>query len=172
MSSFLHCTAQFYQIESSQTRCWFFISASSNEINLNICIVCRNMHDKKSMVRLSNDLRDKIIVTNGALNYYIWPQKKKKLHLQSGGWHWQGVPSGFIKNALWSLRQFLATQSPAIMMKNAFYFTLKAFFVHKIFKFLSFWSCIKTAWLESKVNFELFDVISWLTSNCNKHNAQ
>ena len=36
------------------------------------------MHDKKSMVRLSNDLRDKIIVTNGALNYYIWPQKKKK----------------------------------------------------------------------------------------------
>ena len=137
MSSFLHCTAQFYQTESSQTRCWFFISASSNEINLNICIVCRNMHDKKSMVRLSNDLRDKIIVTNGALNYYIWPQKKKKLHLKSGGWHWQGAPSGFIKGAIWSLRQFLATQSPVNMMKNAFYFTLKAFFVHKIFKFLS-----------------------------------
>ena len=39
------------------------------------------MHDKKSMVRLSNDLRDKIIVTNGALNYYIWPQKKKKKKL-------------------------------------------------------------------------------------------
>ena len=35
------------------------------------------------------------------------------------------------------LRQFLATKSPLKMMKNAFYFTLKALFVLKIFKFLS-----------------------------------
>ena len=35
------------------------------------------------------------------------------------------------------LRQFLITEIPLKMMKNAFYFTLKALFVLKIFKFLS-----------------------------------
>ena len=35
------------------------------------------------------------------------------------------------------LRQFLATQSPLKLMKNDFYFTLKALFVLKVFKFLS-----------------------------------
>ena len=35
------------------------------------------------------------------------------------------------------LRQFLAAESPSKMMKNAFYFTLKALFILKIFKFLS-----------------------------------
>ena len=40
------------------------------------------------------------------------------------------------KGALSVLRQFLATESPLKMMKNAFYFTLKAFFVLKTFKFL------------------------------------
>ena len=38
------------------------------------------------------------------------------------------------KGALSGLRQFLATESPLKMMKNAFYFTLKALFVLKIFK--------------------------------------
>ena len=42
-----------------------------------------------------------------------------------------------IKGALSGLRQSLATESPLKMMKNAFYFTPKAFFVLKIFKFLS-----------------------------------
>ena len=41
------------------------------------------------------------------------------------------------KGALSSLREFLATESPSKMTKNAFYFTLKALFVLKIFKFLS-----------------------------------
>ena len=41
------------------------------------------------------------------------------------------------KVALSDLRQFLATESPLKMMKNAFYFTLKAIFVLKIFQFLS-----------------------------------
>ena len=35
------------------------------------------------------------------------------------------------------LRQFLATESPLKMIKNAFYLTLKALFVLKITKFLS-----------------------------------
>ena len=41
------------------------------------------------------------------------------------------------KGALSGLGQFLATESPLKMMKNAFYFTSKALFVLKIFKFLS-----------------------------------
>ena len=43
-----------------------------------------------------------------------------------------------IKGALSGLRQFLATESSLKMMKNNFYFTLKALSVLKIFKFL-FW---------------------------------
>ena len=35
------------------------------------------------------------------------------------------------------MRQFLINKSPLKMMKNAFYFALKALFVLKIFKFLS-----------------------------------
>ena len=42
-----------------------------------------------------------------------------------------------IKGALLGLRQFLATESPLKVMKNAFCFTFKALFVLKIFKFLS-----------------------------------
>ena len=42
-----------------------------------------------------------------------------------------------IKVALSGLRQLLATESPLKMMGNAFYFTLKALFFLKIFKFLS-----------------------------------
>ena len=54
------------------------------------------------------------------------------------------------KGALSGLRQFLATESPLKMMKYAFYFTLKALFVLNIFRFfvLTFWSCIKTTWLD------------------------
>ena len=42
-----------------------------------------------------------------------------------------------IKGTLSGLRQFLVIESPLKMMKNAFYFTSKAFFVLKISKFLS-----------------------------------
>ena len=42
-----------------------------------------------------------------------------------------------IKGTLSGLRQFLATESPLKLMKNAFYFTLKALFVLKVSKFLS-----------------------------------
>ena len=42
-----------------------------------------------------------------------------------------------LKGALSGLRQFLATESSLKMMKNAFYFTSKAFFTLKMFKFLS-----------------------------------
>ena len=42
-----------------------------------------------------------------------------------------------VKGALSDLRQFLANEIPLKMMKNAFYFTLKALFLPKIFEFLS-----------------------------------
>ena len=41
------------------------------------------------------------------------------------------------KVAFSGLRHFSATESPLKKMKNAFYFTLKSFYVLKIFKFLS-----------------------------------
>ena len=41
------------------------------------------------------------------------------------------------KEALSGLKQFLATESLFRIIKNAFYFTLKTYFVLKIFKFLS-----------------------------------
>ena len=44
---------------------------------------------------------------------------------------------GSIEDALSGLGQLLATKSPLKMVKNVFYFTLKALFVVKIFKFLS-----------------------------------
>ena len=42
-----------------------------------------------------------------------------------------------LKGTLSGRREFLITESPLKMMKNAFYFTLKALFVLKIFNFLS-----------------------------------
>ena len=42
-----------------------------------------------------------------------------------------------LKDAVEGLRQFLESESPLKKLKNAFYFTLKALFILKIFKFLS-----------------------------------
>ena len=42
-----------------------------------------------------------------------------------------------IKGTLSGLDQFLATENPLKMMKNSFYFTLKAFLILKVFQFLS-----------------------------------
>ena len=42
-----------------------------------------------------------------------------------------------LKGAHPGLRQFLAAENPLKMMKNTFYFTSKALFVLKMFKFLS-----------------------------------
>ena len=47
------------------------------------------------------------------------------------------VLSSNIKGTLTGLTYVLATESPLKMMKNAFYFTTKALFVLKTFKFLS-----------------------------------
>ena len=43
----------------------------------------------------------------------------------------------YIKGALSGLRQFLTNVSPLKLLKNAFYFILKAIFVLEVFKVLS-----------------------------------
>ena len=56
-----------------------------------------------------------------------------------------------LKGTLKGLRQFLITESPLKMMKNAFYFTLKAPFVLKVFKFLS-WHLKNLNWAYLWIN--------------------
>ena len=60
------------------------------------------------------------------------------------------------------------------MMKNAFYFTSKALFFVKTFKFLPCLFGYVAKWLDAKdqVNFKFYDVTAWLTNNCNTHIAQ
>ena len=63
----------------------------------------------------------------------------------------------FIKDALSGLRQFLATGSSLKMMENCFYFTLKVFFVLKIFNFFSwlFGDVEKLLDRKNQVNFKI-----------------
>ena len=66
---------------------------------------------------------------------------------------WSPLLVPAFKCTLPSLRQFLATESPLKMMKNAPYLILKAFLVLKIFVFvLNFWSYQKMARLERYYN--------------------
>ena len=59
-------------------------------------------------------------------------------------------------------------------MKNAFYFTLKARFVLKVFRFLSwrFGYAEKQLDWNTKVIFKIYDVTSRLKNNYNTHIAQ
>ena len=59
-------------------------------------------------------------------------------------------------------------------MKNAFYFILKALFVLKIFKFLSWLFGRAEKWFDwkDKVSFEIYDVATYLTNNNNKLTAK
>ena len=65
------------------------------------------------------------------------------------------------KGALSGQRQFLAAESPLKMIKNAFYFTSKALFVLKIFKFLSwlFGHVAKRLDKKDKVNFKFYNTV-------------
>ena len=60
------------------------------------------------------------------------------------------------------------------MMKNAFYFTLKALFVLKIFKISSwlFSHVEKRLDKKDKVSFKIDDVTTWYTINSNTQIAQ
>ena len=60
----------------------------------------------------------------------------------------------WFKGALLGLRQFLAIENPLKRIKNAFYFTTKALFVLKIFKFFVL-NLEETAWLERLGSFQI-----------------
>ena len=59
-------------------------------------------------------------------------------------------------------------------MENAFYFTVKAFFVLAIFKFLSWLFGLAEKWLDlkDKLSFKIYDVTHWFTNICNIHITQ
>ena len=80
----------------------------------------------------------------------------------------------FLKGGLSGLTQFLTIESPLKMMKNAFYFTSKSFFVLKMFKFLSwlFGQVAKRLEWKDKVDFKFLNVTAWLTNNRNTQIAQ
>ena len=79
-----------------------------------------------------------------------------------------------IKGPLLDLRQFSTTESLLKLMKNAFYVMSKAFFILKIFTILSwlFGYEGKRIAQKAKVNFIIYDVTDWATSNYNTHIAQ
>ena len=60
------------------------------------------------------------------------------------------------------------------MMKNAFYFTSKALFVLKMFKFVSglFGHVGRRLDKKDHENFKFYNVTAWLTNSCNNHIAQ
>ena len=60
------------------------------------------------------------------------------------------------------------------MVKNAFYFTLKALFVLEIFTFLSrlFGYVRKDLDKKDEVNFKIYNVTDWTTNDYNKHIVQ
>ena len=68
------------------------------------------------------------------LRYYIVKKQLKHFFLSFG---FINVNFFVTKDRLSGLRQFFETESLLKMMKNAFHFTLKAFFVLQIFQFLS-----------------------------------
>ena len=79
-----------------------------------------------------------------------------------------------LKGALSGRRHFLATESSLKIVKNYFYFTLKTFFVIKIFKFLFqiFGHVEKRLDYKDKVKFKINDVTTRLTNKINTLIAQ
>ena len=81
---------------------------------------------------------------NGNINEGSWRSEPQSPYVQpiqsrqakDGSHDAEEVRSHF-KGALLGLRQFIATERPLKLTKNAFYFASKALFVLKIFKFLS-----------------------------------
>ena len=112
-------------------------------------------------------------------NQSTWPNNNWKLMLQvyfdtSSPLLLPSFWYNRLKGALSSLKQVLATESPLQMMKNAFYFILKAVLVLEIFKFLSwiFGNIEKGLIYKDNFDFKVHDVTTRLTNNWNKHNNE
>ena len=76
-----------------------------------------------------------------------------------------------VEGAFSILQHFLATET---CFKKCFLCHLKALFVLKIFKFLSwlFGHLEKGLHYKDKVNIKIYDITTWKTNNCNGHIAQ
>ena len=79
-----------------------------------------------------------------------------------------------LKGALSGLKRLLTIESPLKMTKTAFYFSWKALFVLKIFKFLPWLFGFVTKRFDEKdmVNLKFYDATAWLAINCNTHIVQ
>ena len=79
-----------------------------------------------------------------------------------------------LKGPFSGLRQFPIIESPLKMIKNTFYFVLKALFVHEIFKLLSWLFGFVEKRLDKKpmINFKIHDVTDWTANNYNPRIAQ
>ena len=75
-----------------------------------------------------------------------------------------------IKGALSGVRQFLATESPLKMTKNAFLFHL--FVLFSLSRYLNFcldFLVMYKKGLIRKIYFKIYEVTAWLTNKCNTH---
>ena len=82
-------------------------------------------HEEKEKKNCYKPVRNHIFQSNNYIEYKSKGDKNKTLSVKE-----------YVKGALSDVRRFLATESHLKMMKKGFYFTQKAFFVLKIFKFL------------------------------------
>ena len=112
--------------------------------------------------------------------YFIetWPYNTKFSFKNFGTIHyphtWDLTSLNLLNGTFSGLRQFFETEIPLKMIINAFYFTSKALFVLKIFKFFSWLFDGVAKWPDKKdeVNSKFCDVTGCLTNNRNTHIAQ
>ena len=112
-----------------------------------------------------------ILIIDSEIDGMVWNIKNWRSQEKSTAFSWnKEILKLCFKGALSCPRQFLATESPLKMMENAFYFTLKALFVLKRFKFLCwlFGQVEKRLDLKDKVNFKNY-ITTWETNNWNAH---
>ena len=150
--------------------------------------MCSNPQETVDLVTFTEEIHNGklhflcIVLLFYAFTWFYFESNGNERRLQSRFWAEKlgtllttsHTESQKIKGALSGLRQFLATESPLKVVKNAFYFTSKALCVLKICKFLSwlFSHVSKRLDLKEKVDFKFLDVTTWLTNHCNTHIAQ
>ena len=115
--------------------------------------------------------------TNGTSS--LRPHEMSSRHTNKKSWRRTTEKSLGVSFEMYTLlggayRETSLPNGPLKMMKNAFYFTLEARFVRKIFKCLYWLFGHVAKGLDSKneVNFEMYGVKTWSTNNYNIHIAQ
>ena len=103
-----------------------------------------------------------------------WNIKTKKFYKMNLRFVYYNRQSGFeglLKDTLSGLRRFLANESPLKVMKIVFYFIIKALYVLKIVRFLSwiFGQVEKLFDQKDQVDLKIYDVTTWETNNYNTH---